>query len=180
MPSALHTSTVQGCPSSQSSGPPHLTPVPAPVPIISLLPALPLPLPPLLVAPLPADASPFAAENEPPPQPLVQSAGTNTLNSAKSTNLGLKKLTAILLEQDKALDVGEPAQYSSARESRRNDVDCQRLTGSRPGALVDFATLKQNGFGNKVPFDKTSVINVEFDVHRGVQFDFWIDQLEFY
>jgi len=45
---------------------------------------------------------------------------------------------------------------------------------------VDFTQLRQIGFGTRVDFDKTQVINVEFDVHRSVNFDFQVDQLEFY
>jgi hypothetical protein len=105
VPSALQRSVVHTFLSSQSSGPPQATVVSAPVPALLVVPAEPFP--PLELVPpwsaVPAVASPpFAAEKSPPVQPLVQSAGKSTETSAKSTNLGLKKLTAILLEAGKA------------------------------------------------------------------------------
>jgi hypothetical protein len=50
----------------------------------------PLLLPPVLVAPA---VAPSPAVKGLPEQPLVQMAGSNVPTNAKSTNLGLKKLT---------------------------------------------------------------------------------------
>jgi hypothetical protein len=47
-------------------------------------------------------------------QPPVKSAGTSALTSAKSTNLGFKKLTAILLGKQGANKRRKCAKYSSA------------------------------------------------------------------
>jgi hypothetical protein len=55
-----------------------------------LVPPLAL-LPPVLVAP--ASAEPTPALKASPEQPLVQTAGSKVPVKAKSTNLGLKKLT---------------------------------------------------------------------------------------
>lgn len=96
VPSGLQRSRVQTFLSSQSSGPLHdlLTLPPAPVPALAPLlvpeeldvPAA-LDVPALPVSSLPVNAVPL--------QPLLASPGGKAHISAKSTNLGLKKLTAI-------------------------------------------------------------------------------------
>jgi hypothetical protein len=87
LPSALQRSVVQRFLSSQSSGPSQLTLVLAPAP------SAPLPDAPLSVPPAPAFVESSLAVNGSPEQPLVQMAGSNVPTNAKSTTLGLKKLT---------------------------------------------------------------------------------------
>jgi hypothetical protein len=98
VPSALHRSTVHGSLSLQSSGPAQCALLLAPLPSPAALPESP-PLPVLPAVPLPA-MSPLAV-NAAPEQPLVQSAGKQAPHKASSRNLGLKKLTAILLGKGK-------------------------------------------------------------------------------
>ena len=104
VPSGLQRSVVQMFPSSQSSGPLQVALALAPAPASGLPPLLLLSLPPVLVAPawLPVSLAVKAS----PPQPLVQIAGSRALTSAKNTNLGLKKLTAILLGKASAARSG--------------------------------------------------------------------------
>src|ERR1041384_4877206 len=85
VPSALHRSTVQLSPSSQSSGPTQLLPSVAPV------------LLPLLLPPRPLAPPESAPTNLLPPHALAERSGSAGAKNASSTNLGFKKLTTTLL-----------------------------------------------------------------------------------
>jgi hypothetical protein len=113
VPSALQRSVVHGSLSAQSSGPAQALPVPAPVPtlpaaVVELPPVAPLLVSPAEVAPLPAVAVSFDELKAPPPQPLASSVGDRAHASAKTTNLGLKKLTAFLLDKASRSTIAAP------------------------------------------------------------------------
>jgi len=47
-------------------------------------------------------------------------------------------------------------------------------------AAAATATFGQNNFGKVVPFDKASILAMQFQVAKGVKFDFSIDDITFF
>ena len=45
---------------------------------------------------------------------------------------------------------------------------------------VPFMSLKQSGFGDKFPLNLQHAINIEFVVKGDAQFEYWVNNVQFY
>jgi hypothetical protein len=106
--------------------------------------------------------------------PYDASAHTGIIFSAKGTPFRVKVLTTATTPMtDGGTCMGTSAQCGD------NYGMAIPATSGWQQFVVPFASLKQEGWGIKTPFDATTVLGVQFQVGTKVTFDIWIDNVGF-
>lgn len=88
---------------------------------------------------------------------------------------------SVLRVQIPTVDTHQPAQGGTCMDSCGDHYGKEVMVTPSWGQVnVDFNQMTQQGHGREFPFDLSKALNIEFAVHPNGNFDFWIDQIEFY
>lgn len=88
---------------------------------------------------------------------------------------------SLLRVQIPTVDTHQPAQGGTCMDACGDHYGKEVMVTPSWGQVnVDFNQMVQQGHGREFPFDLSQALNIEFAVHPNGNFDFWIDQLEFY
>ena len=88
---------------------------------------------------------------------------------------------SILRVQVPTVDTHQPAQGGTCTGECGDHYGKEVMVSPSWGQVnVDFNQMVQQGHGRELPFDLSKAMSIEFSVHPNSNFDFWIDEIEFY